>query len=158
MLLSRLRRRDRRRGAVAVEFAFVAPLFVAITWGVVHVSRMYEAQNLLSLAAREGARFGAMDRSEFDTAGQTSNQKLVADVKNFLDAQGVDKSAVNVDVTFPGTNNQFDLDDPNNQLEMFEVRISVPYSSVSHASGTSGQNTTLVAKAVFRNAQATISN
>ncbi len=151
-------RRHRTRGAIAVEFAFVAPVFVAILWGVVHVSRIYEAQNLLSLAAREGARFGSMDRSGLAAAGQSSNDKLVGDVKNFLDAQGIDQDSVTVDVTFPGTETDFDLDDPGNDLELFEVRVTVPYSSVSHASVAPQDDYNLIAKAVFRNAQATISN
>lgn len=157
MLMARHRRR-RTRGAIAVEFAFVAPIFVAILWGVVHVSRIYESQNLLALAAREGARFGSMDRSGMAAAGQSSNDKLAGDVKNFLDAQGVDKDSVIVDVTFPGTDNEFDLDDPDNELELFEVRVTVPYSTVSHTSVAPEDDYSLIAKAIFRNAQATISN
>ena len=48
-------RRDQRRGAVAVEFAVIAPVFLAIALGIIEVGRVVEAQNLLETAAREGA-------------------------------------------------------------------------------------------------------
>ncbi len=48
------------RGAVAVEFAIVAPLLVMLLLGIMEFSRVYNAQASLSAAAREGVRVMAI--------------------------------------------------------------------------------------------------
>jgi Flp pilus assembly protein TadG len=48
------------RGAVAVEFAIVAPVLVMLLLGIVEFSRAYNAQASLSAAAREGVRVMAI--------------------------------------------------------------------------------------------------
>jgi Flp pilus assembly protein TadG len=45
-----------QRGAVAVEFALVVPLLIAIVFGIVEFSRLYNIQITLSNAARDAAR------------------------------------------------------------------------------------------------------
>ena len=45
-----------RRGAAAVEFALVAPLFFAMIFGIAEAGRMLEVQQLMTNATREGAR------------------------------------------------------------------------------------------------------
>lgn len=52
--------RASERGAVAVEFAIVAPLLVALLLGIMEFSRVYNAQASLSTAAREGVRVMAI--------------------------------------------------------------------------------------------------
>ena len=130
----RYARSEKRRGAVAVEFAVVAPVFVAIALGVIEVGRAYEAQNLLASAAREGGRFGSMDRTGMALEGQSSNDKLIADVKSFLAAAGVPPEQVNVEITHAGSEAVFDLDDPANELALFEVQVEVAYSAISYSS------------------------
>lgn len=44
------------RGSVAVEFALVLPLLVAVLLGIVEFGRAYNAQITVTAAAREGAR------------------------------------------------------------------------------------------------------
>jgi hypothetical protein len=62
-LLRRLRVRDgfpsQQRGAVAVEFALVLPLFVTLLLGVFTAGLAYSDQLSISNAAREGSRMGA---------------------------------------------------------------------------------------------------
>ncbi|MDT0195024.1 TadE/TadG family type IV pilus assembly protein [Arthrobacter sp. AB6] len=48
------------RGAVAVEFAIVAPVLVMLLLGIIEFSRAYNAQASLSAAAREGVRVMAI--------------------------------------------------------------------------------------------------
>ena len=60
-----------RRGVVAVEFAIVAPILVAIVFGMIELGRAFEMQNLLDVAAREGARFASMDRDGMLAPGET---------------------------------------------------------------------------------------
>ena len=53
----RLRRtKDKKRGAAAVEFAFVAPVLFAMLIGMLEFGRVMMAQHVITMAAREGAR------------------------------------------------------------------------------------------------------
>ena len=52
--------RASERGAVAVEFAIVAPVLVMLLLGIMEFSRAYNAQASLSAAAREGVRVMAI--------------------------------------------------------------------------------------------------
>lgn len=49
------------RGAVAVEFALLAPVLVMLLLGITEFGRAYNTQLTLSNAAREGARVMAID-------------------------------------------------------------------------------------------------
>ncbi|ALV42656.1 pilus assembly protein TadE [Pseudarthrobacter sulfonivorans] len=63
--------RASERGAVAVEFAIVAPLLVMLLLGIMEFSRAYNAQASLSAAAREGVRVMAV-------TGKSSDAKTAA--------------------------------------------------------------------------------
>jgi Flp pilus assembly protein TadG len=147
-----------RRGAVAVEFAIVAPVLVAIMFGMIQYGKAFEMQTQLQNAAREGARFASMDHTGMLSAGQTSNQKLVQEVKNFMATHGVDKNDVTVTVKdHANPSSDFNLDDPNNDLKLFDVKVSVNYSKVSLTPVSDSNDFGLMAKVVFRNGKATIS-
>lgn len=149
---------ETRRGVVAVEFAIVAPILVAIVFGMIQMSRAFEMQNLLDVAAREGARFASMDRDGMLGPGETSNLKLINDVKNFLAANGIPKDKITVEVkSHDNPTLDFDLDDPTNDLKLFEVKIKVNYSDVSLQDVAASDDYALNAKVVFRNGRATIS-
>jgi TadE-like protein len=148
-----------RTGAVAVEFAIVAPILVAIVLGMIELGRAFEMQNLLEVAAREGARFASMDRDGMLDPGESANDKLIEDVKNFLASNGVPRDDINVTVKdFEDPNQDFDLDDPDNDLRLFEVKIEVDWSSMSVTPVEAGSDHPLSAKVVFRNGRATISD
>lgn len=147
-----------RRAVVAVEFAFVAPFLIGTALGIIELTRAYDAQNLLETAAREGARFASMDREGMLDEGETTNSKLIQDVKNFLASQGLDPTDIVVtvsDVNCPEST--FDLDDPENDLELFEVNIAIPYSSVSFTPVSQSHDFSMNASIVFRNGRATLS-
>jgi hypothetical protein len=148
-----------RKGAVAVEFAIVAPILVAIVLGMIELGRAFEMQNLLEVAAREGARFASMDRDGMLDPGESASDKLIDDVKNFLASNGVSRDDINVTVKdFENPTQDFDLDDPDNDLKLFEVKIEVDWSSMSLTPVDAGSDHPLSAKVVFRNGRATISD
>ncbi len=65
------RSRRARRGAAAVEFALVAPIFFALILGTVEVGRLIMVQHILTNASREGARLAVLEGttlSEVQTA------------------------------------------------------------------------------------------
>lgn len=148
-----------RRGAVAVEFAVVAPVLVALVLGMIELGRAFEMQNQLEVAAREGARFASMDRDGILQPGQSSNQKLTEDVKNFLASNGFPRDKVNVAVKdFENPDEDFDIDDPANDLRLFEVRVSIDLSEVGLSAMSDDDDHPLMGKVVFRNGRATLSD
>jgi len=57
----RTRRGERRRcGAVAVEMAIVTPLLLTMLFGIIEFGWLFTVQSTMVNAAREGARFGAL--------------------------------------------------------------------------------------------------
>lgn len=57
---------SKSRGAVAVEFALVAPLLLALITGIVEFAHAYNAQISVTQAAREAARTMAIKNSQTD--------------------------------------------------------------------------------------------
>ena len=146
-----------RNGAVAVELAIVAPVLLAMTMGMVELTAIFDAQNLLETAAREGARFATLDKEGLLKPGETSNSKLVNDVKTFLASNGIDSQEVTVVVKdHEDPDVDFDLEDPNNEFRFFEVHVLVDYLPKIFAQVADAGDFTLTAKLVFRNGMATI--
>jgi hypothetical protein len=147
-----------RRGAVAVEFAIVAPILLAIVLGMIEMGRAFEMQNLLEVAAREGARFASMDRDGMLEPDESANDKLIEDVKTFLATNGIPHDDITVEIKdHENPENNFDLDDPENDLKLFEVRVTVDWSSMSLTPVAAGDDHPMTAVVVFRNGRATIS-
>jgi Flp pilus assembly protein TadG len=52
--------KERGRGQALVEFALVFPLLLLLVFGLIDLGRLVYANNALSEAAREGARYGSV--------------------------------------------------------------------------------------------------
>lgn len=61
------------RGAVAVEFALLAPVLVMMLLGIMEFGRAYNVQISLSSAAREGVRVMAINNSATDARAAVKN-------------------------------------------------------------------------------------
>jgi Flp pilus assembly protein TadG len=145
---------SRRRGAVSVELAMVAPIFVAIIAGLALAARILDAQTQLANAARLGARLATMDRTNLLSDGQTTNDKITQDIRTFLTASQLPGSAAEVFIVDPADHTTpFDLDNPANDMQYFELRVEIPYSQLG---GAVGENWNMSSKVVFRNARAPI--
>lgn len=146
-------RQSKRRGAAVVEFAVAAPLLVIMVFGMVEASRLYEMQNQLLNAAREGARLAAMEREGILAPGQSLNEKMIADVRAYLDAAGLPGDAAAITIQDPDNpGSTLDLLDPENDLALFQLNVSLPYSTVRSAWAPVPAQFDLVGTAVFRNA------
>ena len=67
-------------------------------------------------------------------SSSTANDKVIADIRNFLAAPGVDSDDVQITLKSAEGADEgqtFDLSDPNNKLRMFKIDISVPFDSIS---------------------------
>ncbi len=82
------RKMNRSTGAAVVEFAFVAPLMILMTMGMLEVGRMVMVKQLLVNASREGARLAVLPGA---TAGD-----VTAHVESELAASSIQGVTVNV--------------------------------------------------------------
>jgi Flp pilus assembly protein TadG len=83
-----------QRGAALIEFALVLPMLIVLTFLVVDFGRAFMVKNMLTQAAREGARQMAVLDSQDQARTAT---------KTVARAAGLDSSLVNVTVTQPAT-------------------------------------------------------
>jgi Flp pilus assembly protein TadG len=108
--------RRNRRGAAVVEFAVVSPVFFLLVFGMIEYGRMVMVQQLLTNAAREGARVGVLDSS---TASEVR-----AAVKSYLTAANVNLTDDKIAIT-PANPSSAGYGQP------VTVTVSVPFSQVS---------------------------
>ncbi|HJT33266.1 MAG TPA: TadE/TadG family type IV pilus assembly protein [Pirellulales bacterium] len=110
----RTKRYGLRRGAAAVEFAFVAPAFFLVVLGVIEFTRAMMVEELLTNAAHEGARAGVLDGAQ-DTDVDNA-------VNNYLSAAGISGATTAVSPDPPSSA-------PYGQS--VTVTVTIPYKSVS---------------------------
>jgi Flp pilus assembly protein TadG len=108
-------RRGRRahRGAAAVEFALVAPVFFLFIFGLIKYGRLVMVQQVLTNAASEGCRMAIVT-----TATTTSVKNTVT---NYLTSAGISGSTPTVSPD-PAT---------ATSGQTITVQVTIPFSSVS---------------------------
>jgi Flp pilus assembly protein TadG len=106
--------RKNRRGAAAVEFAIVAPLFFLLIFGMIELGRMVMVQQVITNASREGARVAVLDGS---TSTEVENV-----VNTYLASASVDGATVTINPAEPST---------AGYGEPVTVTVTVPFSQVS---------------------------
>ena len=107
-------RSNRRKGASAVEFAIVAPIFFMVVLGIIEFGRMAMVQQVITNAAREGARIAVLDGS--------TKAKVETKVNDYLTAASVSTATVSVNPDPPSTAG---FDQP------VTVNVSIPFDDVS---------------------------
>ncbi len=130
-----------RSGTVAVEAAFVLTILMILLLGAWEGSRMIEVQQILSNAAREGARQAA--------SGQLTASQVKTVVTNYLQDAGLPTTNVTVtvqDLTNPAL-------DPTTATEYdnLSVSLTIPFKDVRWTSAvlTTNAGTTLTAQATW---------
>jgi Flp pilus assembly protein TadG len=108
------------KGAAAVEFALIAPLLFLLMLGMVELGRAVMVMQIVTNAAREGARFAVID-------GPASSPTTAAVVQNYvatyLTSAGLPSSAATILVD----------PEPSSATDgtQVTVTVSIPYSAVS---------------------------
>jgi Flp pilus assembly protein TadG len=110
-----------RHGAAAVECAVVMTLLVPMLLGTWEVGRLVQVQQLLQNASREGGRQCA--------AGNQNAAAIQQHVVSMLNANGIPCATSNVTIT---NLTNASRSDPSaaNQLDEFQVTVSIPFNSV----------------------------
>jgi len=108
------RQAQQRHGAAIVEFAVVSPILILMILGMIDVGRAVMVQNLLTNAARDGARAAVLDGA--------SASAIESEVESFLAASSVSGATVTVSPNPLTTATQGDP---------VTVTVQVPFSSVS---------------------------
>lgn len=65
-----------RRGASAVEFALVAPLFILFVFGLIEMSRIMMVQQILSEASRSGTRAAIVNGATVESVRDVVQERL----------------------------------------------------------------------------------
>lgn len=107
-------RRRARRGASAVEFAIVAPVFFLLVLGIIEFGRMVMVQQVITNAAREGARIAVLDSA---TPGRVTTR-----VTDYLTSANLSGATITMTPN-PPTSAGFD--------EPVTVRVTIPFAAVS---------------------------
>ncbi|MCB9761242.1 MAG: pilus assembly protein [Alphaproteobacteria bacterium] len=111
----RLRRRQERRGAIAVEFALTMPLLLVLIAAIIDFGWYFNQQMMLLHSVREGARTGATTSQDGDPLGDAE-----ARVSAALMEAGLDASAATVTASFSGTAPQ----------ELITVSATLPFQPI----------------------------
>lgn len=129
MLMRTNRCSIRRSGSAAVEFAVVLPLLMVLLTGIWEYGRMVQVTQILSNAAREGARQAA-------TGNKTAAQVDTA-VKNYLISAGITNTTGYTVTVYnlrlsPDPQSGDPSDDPTQSLQMDQLRVNVtlPFNNV----------------------------
>lgn len=110
-------KRRGRSGASAVEFAMIAPVFVALVLAQVESSRLGMVSQMMTTAAREGCRVAVID-------GNTLAD-VQARVNSILNPSGITPTLFTVTCTGTTTWDQAPMGTP------ITVSLSIPYTQVS---------------------------
>ena len=95
-----MNKRQKERGAVAVEMAIILPLLLMLLIGIIEFGRVFNVQISLSQAAREGARHAAIhyDDDELDVEGTALRAAPSLDGLPVLVDDDADACALGADV------------------------------------------------------------
>ncbi len=120
--VSRLCRKD-RRGAAAVEFAIIAPLFFLLILGMVEIGRAVMVQQIITNASREGARLAVLPGE--------NNANVINRVNDILNDSGISGATT---VILTEDDSSLNIQDVA-YGDVVKVKVTVPFSEVSWMPG-----------------------
>jgi Flp pilus assembly protein TadG len=143
-LRSSPRRSRPQHGTAAVELAVLLPLIVCLLVGLLEVGQIVRVNQIVTNAAREGARQAS--------TGVTTYANVQATVANYLTNAGItNQTGLTVtvyDVTQGNSGPQFN---PSTAvcLDQLQITVTLPYSNVQLAILPIAANTVISAQAVW---------
>ncbi len=144
-----------RRGAAAVEFAVIAPLFVALVLTAAQSAFNLDSVHTMYSAIRQAGRLASMESSERQQQDQSKNQKVIQDIRNQLIAEGLPGQQMTITITDAESGGPFDLSNADNDLKLFKIEVRVPYSAMNSLGVFNGTGN-LSASIVFRKGRTTL--
>ena len=114
--------RRNRRGAAAVEFAIVAPVFFLLIFGMIEFGRMVMVQQVITNASREGARIAVLDGAQ--RVGTVDDPGVIDSVETYLDNARISSASATIEVLpyEPST---------AGYGEAVTVTVAIPFNQVS---------------------------
>ncbi|MEO2032446.1 MAG: TadE/TadG family type IV pilus assembly protein [Planctomycetaceae bacterium] len=125
---------EQRRGVAAVECAIVLPVMLVLVLGLVEIGTALRATTIMQSAVREAGRLASMDWRYVVEEGETPNEKVEQDIRNFVTASGLPGDDLIVSIEFAegaSEGSDFDIADEDNELELMLIEIELPYASIS---------------------------
>jgi Flp pilus assembly protein TadG len=117
-----------RRGAAAVEFAMVLPVFVIVIVGSIELSNLNTARSIVINESREAARL-AINHNANEASIRDRARTRVADILNL--------STSDVSISFSATSPEGNSRSYSSSQkgDLIQVNISVPYSKLAIFTG-----------------------
>jgi Flp pilus assembly protein TadG len=113
---------QRRRGAAAVEFAMILPVFFTVIMGMIEVGRGIMVSQILENAARNAARMAILDN--------TANATVISTTQSFVaSAAGVGNTDTTVHISVNGSSGA--ALSSANPGDTILVTVSLPASKIS---------------------------
>jgi hypothetical protein len=150
------------RGATAVEFALVLPLFVLLLFGIIDFGRYFFIQHTVQFATREGTRLALVGGTLVDADGNPMG-RVASIIREIQDNAGlaIDPAGLSISI-FPitagysdptGWENLQDAGLPGDYMRVrtrYTYRFLTPFIGDFFTKGTKGTNV-IQAAATYRN-------
>lgn len=126
-----------RRGSAAVEFAVVLPLLVTVLVGVWEIGRLIQLQQIMSSAARDGARLASqasvigVDGAATQIAMNTGSPNVEGTVRDYLRASGI-TDLEGLQISFQFIEGDVGATEPYQGVknQRFRIRVTMPYEKL----------------------------
>jgi len=123
----RLLKSGREKGAVIVEMALVAPLIMLVVAGIIDMGLLYWEKNVLTNAAREGARAGA--RATAGGGPEKTVTQVRQVVQDYLDSFKI-KDPAGVPITLNSSNCLYQWDTSQDPATLWVELQDIPIGMI----------------------------
>jgi Flp pilus assembly protein TadG len=132
-----VRRAPRRHGSAAVEFAVILPLLMTLLIGTWEIGRFIQLQQIMSNAARDGARLAAQgmiintNGTITDIGASSGSPNVTTAVSDYLIGAGI-TNLNGLQVNFQFIDGNTSLTDPYQGVknQHFIVSVTLPYANL----------------------------
>jgi len=148
MLKSKQCKQSERRGVAAVEMALVLPVFLMLVFGIIEFGRAMMVFNMVTNAAREGARMAVLDGS--------TNAEVTSTITTFLQGAvggGLTSGDITTTITVTpaaGNPNPANVLANTSAKDLIMVKVSVPFNKIALIPGKYLKGKQLAAQSAMR--------